>query len=84
MKHTIVPDRILPDKAIANTEDRGTSDDPLWGAGDYSGGNDSGTSSIQPGSLDKPQGPDRTAELWQQETTRELLNQPDPTQRPTE
>jgi hypothetical protein len=82
MKHTIVPNRVLPDKVIANTEDRGTGDDPAWGAGDYTGGNDSGTSGIRPGSLDKPQGPDRTAELLQKETTRDLLNQPDPSQRP--
>lgn len=82
MKHTIVPNKVLPDKVIASTQDRGTTDDPAWGAGDYTGGNDSGTSSLAPGSLDQPQGPDRTAELLQRESTRDLLNQPDPSQRP--
>jgi hypothetical protein len=82
MKHTIVPDKILPDKAIANSEDRGTADDPAWGVGDYTGGNDSGTSHIRPGSLDKAQGPDRTADLLNLESTRDLLDQPDPSMRP--
>lgn len=82
MRHTIIPDKLLPDGVIASTEDRGSGDDPAWGVGDYTGGNDSGTADVKPGSLDQPSGPDRTAELLQQDSTRDLLNQPDPTTRP--
>ena len=63
-------------------EDRGTSNDPAWPQTDLTGGSDSGTSNIQPGTLDKPLGPDRTARLLETESTRELLNQPDPSVRP--
>jgi hypothetical protein len=78
MRHNIIPNKVLPDKVIASAEDRGTSDDPAWGAGDYTGGNDSGTSRIQPGTLDKAQGPDRTAETLEGLSARDLLNNQTP------
>jgi hypothetical protein len=67
----------MPDR-----EDRGTTEDTKWIADDHTGGNDSGTSRIDPNRLDEPQGPDRTAEALNAIPTRELLHQPDPSMRP--
>src|SRR5690242_10998305 len=49
----------MPDR-----EDRGTTDDPAWGEGDLTGGNDSGTAGGEDRG-DQPTGPDRTARVAQ-------------------
>jgi hypothetical protein len=51
----------MPDK-----EDRGTTEDPKWGDGDYTGGNDSGTAGGG-AKGDKPQGPDKTSRMLRAE-----------------
>jgi hypothetical protein len=50
-----------------STEERGTTLDPKWRFSDNTGGNDSGTSGIQAGELDAPQGEDRTARLLRED-----------------
>ena len=50
----------MPDK-----EDRGTTDDPAWGEGDLTGGNDSGTAVNDADKGEEPTGPDRTARVAQ-------------------
>jgi hypothetical protein len=47
--------------------DRGTTEDLEWPKGNLTGGNDSGTAGVDPDHLDKPQGPDRTARILNEE-----------------
>jgi hypothetical protein len=47
--------------------DRGTTEDLEWPKGNLTGGNDSGTAGVDPDKLDEPQGPDRTAQILDEE-----------------
>jgi hypothetical protein len=51
---------------VPKKDDRGTTEDPKWGDGDYTGGNDSGTAGGKDEG-DEPQGPDMTARILRAE-----------------
>lgn len=67
---------------MAERSARGTGDDPAWANTDLTGGVDSGTAHVYPGSLTHDSGPDETADLLNTESTEQLLHQPDPSMRP--
>lgn len=67
---------------MAERSARGTGDDPAWADTDLTGGVDSGTAHVYPGSLTHESGPDKTADLLDTDSTEQLLHQPDPSMRP--